>query len=191
MESSVDPTISRVQEQQLQQQQKQLLLMLLLIFMKLVVSQSPVQILRRTFSWCRSGRQRLETRIIKFVFSLLGLVSRSRRHATPRGQLLDRGASGWRGRGVSSPLGRYGRQWWRRRGWRGVPREGPQGLLPGQGSTALRGPDPSVCGLPCNPAGCVPRCFWMVHQIQFTDRVCHLLCAAETCTHSANCAEYR
>ena len=65
---------------------------------------------------------------------------------------------------MSSPLGRYRggeggdirRQWRRRRGWRGVPREGPQGLLSGQGSTTLRGPDPSVCGRPCNPAGCVP-----------------------------------
>ena len=72
----------------------------------------------------------------------------------------------------------------------GVPREGRQGLLSGQGSTAFCGPDLSVVDVPvsCRPCSNSPRrSSGMVPQIQFIDIVIDLLCAAEMCTHSANC----
>ena len=76
----------------------------------------------------------------------------------------------------------------------GVRREGLQVLLSGQGSTALRGPDLFGCGRTCDPAGRVPQVQDVrldgapdpVYQSALTS-----CCAAETCTHSRNCAEDR
>ena len=89
------------------------------------------------------------------------------------------------------------RRWRRRRwrGWGGVPGEGLQGLLSGQGSTALRGPDPLGCGRPCDPAGRVPEVQGVLldgasDQVHRQSALTSC-CSAETCTHSANCAEDR
>ena len=51
--------------------------------MKLRLGQSPVQILRRTFYFSRAGRQRLEVRIIRFVYSVQYLGAKLRVQRKP------------------------------------------------------------------------------------------------------------
>ena len=63
-------------------------------------------------------------------------------------------------------------------GWGGVPREGLQGLLSGQGSTALRGQTLTVVDVPVILQVEFQQSklyVWMVAQIQFIDRVLRVL----------------
>ena len=75
--------------------------------------------------------------------------------------------------------------------WGRFPREGLQGLHSGQGSTAWT--RAIGFGRPCDPAGRVPgvqdeRVDGVPDSVHRQSALTSC-CAAETCTHSANCAE--
>ena len=94
---------------------------------------------------------------------------------------------GWRGSGKAAPPGRYG-------GGAGGEAAAVAGLGGGEGAGwgGRRVPGALRLWASLRPFSDKFQHFdWKVPQIQFMDRVLACRCAAETCTHSANCAADR